>query len=67
MENFNYRDELKQRTKLFVLRIITLYQSLPETTEAQIIGKQLLLKNLYHENEELLKIMVVSRKNSAKK
>jgi len=120
MEDFNYRDELKQRTKLFVLRIIKLYQSLPKTPEVQIIGKQLLrsatsiganyraacrarsnaeyyskisivieetdesmfwlevlwesniikqelLQNLYNENEELLKIMVVSRKNSEKK
>jgi four helix bundle protein len=120
MEDFNYRDELKQRTKLFVLRIIKLYQSLPKTSEAQIIGKQLLrsatslganyrascrarsnaeyhskisivieetdetmfwleilweanivkqelLQSLYNENEEILKIMVVSRKNSAKK
>jgi len=120
MEEFKYRDELKQRTKLFALRVINLYQSLPKSTEAQIIGKQLfrsatsvaanyraacrarsnaeyyskvsivieeadesmfwmemlweanivkqlLLKNLYDENEEILKIMVVSRKNSEKK
>ena len=120
MEEFKYREELKQRTKLFTLRVIKLYQSLPKTTEAQIIGKQLfraatsvganyraacrarsnaefhskisivieeadetmfwlellweagiikqeLLQNLYNENEELLKIMVVSRKNSEKK
>ena len=119
MEEFKYRDELKQRTKLFALRLINLYQSLPKSTEAQIIGKQLfrsatsvaanysaacrarsnaeyyskvsivieeadesmfwmemlweanivkqlLLKNLYDENEEILKIMVVSRKNSEK-
>jgi four helix bundle protein len=111
---------LKKRTKLFVLRIIRLYQSLPKTTEAQIIGKQFLrsgtsvganyraacrarsnaeyhskisivieeadetmfwmevlweanivkqelLQNLYNENEELLKIMSVSRKNSEKR
>ena len=120
MEEFKYRNELKQRTKQFTLRIIKLYQSLPKITEAQIIGKQLfraatsvganyraacrarsnaefhskisivieeadetmfwlellweadiikqeLLQNLYIENEELLKIMVVSRKNSEKK
>jgi four helix bundle protein len=120
MEDFIYRDELKQRTKQFTLRVIKLYQSLPKTQEAQIIGKQLfraatsvganyraacrarsnaefhskisivieeadetmfwlellweagiikqeLLQNLYIENEELLKIMVVSRKNSEKK
>ncbi len=120
METFKYRDELKQRTKIFALRVIKLYQSLPKTTEAQIIGKQLfrsatsvaanyraacrarsnaeyhskisivieetdetmfwlellwetnivkqeLLQNLYDENEEILKIVVVSRKNSQKK
>ena len=120
MEEFNYRDKLKQRTKLFALRVIKLYQSLLKTTEVQIIGKQLLrsatsvasnyraacrarsnaeyyskisivieetdetmfwleilweanivkqalLQNLYNENEEILKIMVTSRKNSGKK
>lgn len=120
MEEFKYRDELKQRTKLFALRIIKLYQSLPKTTETHIIGKQLLrsatsiaanyraacrarsnseyyskisivieetdetmfwleilwetnivkqerLQDLYNENEEILKIMVISRKNSEKK
>ena len=119
-EIFKYRDELKQRTKQFTLRVIKLYQSLPKSTEAQIIGKQLLrsatsvganyraacrarsnaeyhskisivieeadetmfwmeilweteivkqtlLQNLYDENEEILKIMVASRKNSEKK
>lgn len=120
METFTYRDDLKQRTKQFVLRVIKLYQSLPKTQEAQIIGKQLfrsgtsiganyraacrarsnaeyhgkisivieetdetmfwlellweanivkqeLLQNLYSENEEILKIMVTSRKNSQKR
>ena len=120
METFKFRDELKQRTKIFALRVIKVYQSLPKTTEAQIIGKQLLrsatsvaanyraacrarsqaeyfskisivieeadetmfwlellwesniskqelLQNLYDENEEILKIVVVSRKNSQKK
>ena len=119
-EDFRYRDELKQRTKLFALRVIKLFKKLPKTTEAQIIGKQLLrsatsvaanyraacrarsnaefhsklsivieetdetmfwtellweadivkkelLGNLYQENEEILKIMVTSRKNSTKK
>ena len=119
MDEFKYRDELKLRTKSFALRVIKLYQSLPKTTEANIIGKQLLrsatsvaanyraacrarsgaeyyskisivieetdetmfwleilwdanivkqelLQNLYIENEEILKIMVVSRKNSKK-
>src|SRR5687767_2144046 len=34
--------DLKVRTKSFALRVIRLYASLPKTTEAQIIGKQLL-------------------------
>lgn len=34
--------DLKYRTKLFALAIIALYKSLPKTTEAQVIGKQLL-------------------------
>jgi four helix bundle protein len=33
---------LRQRTKEFALRIIRVYSALPETTEAQVIGKQLL-------------------------
>jgi len=35
-------EDLRQRTKKFALRIIRLYSSLPKTTEAQILGKQLL-------------------------
>jgi four helix bundle protein len=31
-----------ERTKLFALRIIRLYSSLPKTTESQVIGKQVL-------------------------
>jgi len=34
--------DLKVRTKAFALRIIRLYSSLPKTTEAQVIGKQVL-------------------------
>jgi len=34
--------DLRDRTKKFALRIIRLYSSLPVTTEAQVIGKQLL-------------------------
>ena len=33
---------LTDRTKAFALRIIRLYTSLPKTTEAQVIGKQVL-------------------------
>jgi four helix bundle protein len=35
-------DELRARTKQFAIRIVRLFQALPLTTEAQIIGKQLL-------------------------
>jgi four helix bundle protein len=34
--------ELRDRTKQFALRIIRLYSALPKTSEAQVIGKQLL-------------------------
>ncbi len=34
--------DLRVRTKKFALRIIKLYQSLPYSGEAQVIGKQVL-------------------------
>ncbi len=34
--------DLRVRTKNFALRIIRLYTALPKTTEAQVLGKQLL-------------------------
>ena len=34
--------ELRTRTKTFALRIIRLYVTLPKTTEAQVLGKQVL-------------------------
>ena len=38
----NVKSGIVERTKLFALRVIRLYSSLPKTTEAQVIGKQLL-------------------------
>ena len=35
-------EELRARTKMFAIRIVKLYQALPKTTEAQVLGKQLL-------------------------
>jgi four helix bundle protein len=35
-------EQLKERTKAFALRIIRVFQSLPDTKQAQIIGTQLL-------------------------
>ena len=34
--------DLKSRTKLFALRIIKLFRSLPKSPDAQVIGKQIL-------------------------
>ena len=38
----NKPQDLRIRTKDFALRIIRLYVSLPKTTEAQVLGKQIL-------------------------
>ncbi|GAB3342599.1 four helix bundle protein [Larkinella ripae] len=35
-------EEFKRRTKLFVLRSVRVFQALPTTSEAQLIGKQFL-------------------------
>lgn len=40
--NYTFSEEFKKRTKIFALRVIKLYQSLPNNVEAQILGKQLL-------------------------
>ncbi|MDD3080210.1 MAG: four helix bundle protein [Paludibacter sp.] len=37
-----YREQMNVRLKKFALRVIKLFQSLPKTDEARIIGKQLL-------------------------
>jgi four helix bundle protein len=34
--------ELKQRTKLFAIRVVKLFRSLPHTPDAQTLGKQVL-------------------------
>jgi four helix bundle protein len=38
----NEKHDLKVRTKQFALRLIRLYTSLPKTTEAQVLGRQVL-------------------------
>jgi len=46
MQNFSsdieFREAFKLRLKQFALRVIKLYQALPKSGEAQVIGKQLL-------------------------
>ena len=39
MEN---KKDLKERTKKFALRIIKMYSALPKSTEARVLGKQVL-------------------------
>ncbi len=36
------QEDLRNRSKTFAYRVIKLFQRLPKTTEAQVIGKQLL-------------------------
>ena len=40
--NEEERRDLRMRTKQFALRILRLYSSLPRTTQAQVLGKQVL-------------------------
>lgn len=42
MQSIEKIEAFKRRTKLLSLRIIKLFQALPKTDEARIIGKQLL-------------------------
>jgi len=36
------QQELRERTKKFAIKIVRLFQELPKSTEAQVMGKQLL-------------------------
>ena len=42
MNETGERRDLRERTKALALRIIRLFASLPKTTEAQVLGKQVL-------------------------
>lgn len=37
-----YENDLRDRTKRFALRIVRMFVALPKTTEAQVLGKQVL-------------------------
>ena len=37
-----FQKDLRGRTKAFALRIVRMFSALPKTTEAQVLGKQLL-------------------------
>ncbi|MES2732474.1 MAG: four helix bundle protein [Bacteroidota bacterium] len=42
LSNFEFGEQFKRRTKQFALRNIRLFQALPKTEEARVLGKQLL-------------------------
>ncbi len=42
MDSIEFREQMKQRTKTFVLRVIRLFQALQKTIEASVIVKPLL-------------------------
>jgi four helix bundle protein len=42
VSNFEFGEQFKKRTKQFALRMIKLFQALPSSDEARLIGKQLL-------------------------
>ena len=44
LEDYQSHDyqHLRDRTKKFAIRLVRLFQALPKTTEAQVMGKQLL-------------------------
>lgn len=42
MKEENSANDLRLRTKAFALRIVRMFTALPKTTEAQVLGKQVL-------------------------
>lgn len=42
MDNFEFGEKLKKRTKAFAVQIIKFYQNLPRTDEARVLGRQIL-------------------------
>ncbi|WP_162052909.1 four helix bundle protein [Pontibacter pamirensis] len=42
VSNFAFGEVFKKRTKMFALRVIKLFKTLPNKADAQILGKQLL-------------------------
>jgi four helix bundle protein len=42
MNNYEFGEEMKKRTKAFAVRIIKFYKRLPKTDEARVLGRQVL-------------------------
>ncbi len=42
MNNYEFGEDMKKRTKAFAVRIIKFYKRLPRTDEARVLGRQVL-------------------------
>jgi len=42
MNNFDFSEKVKTRTKLFAVQIVRFYKTLPKTDEARVLGRQVL-------------------------
>jgi four helix bundle protein len=42
MNNFEFGEKMKQRTKSFAVQIVKFYKKLPKTDEARVLGRQVL-------------------------
>jgi four helix bundle protein len=42
MNNFEFGDKMKKRTKAFAVQIVKFYRNLPGTDEARVLGRQVL-------------------------
>jgi four helix bundle protein len=42
MDNFEFGERMRQRTKQFALEIVKFYKNLPRSAEARILGRQVL-------------------------
>ena len=42
MNNFEFSEKMKKRTKEFAVHVVRFYRSLPKTDEARVLGRQIL-------------------------
>ena len=42
MNNFEFGESMKERTKAFAVQIVRFYKNLPRTDEARVLGRQML-------------------------
>jgi len=46
MNNFEFSEKMKTRTKAFAVQIVKFYKTLPKTDEARVLGRQVLRSGL---------------------